>query len=50
LHPAYQPISTTNAAFCDAAIIKVDQPFIFHEFVQKINLPPPGYDPRGTTL
>jgi hypothetical protein len=47
VHPAYRPDSRITVAFCDAAIIRVDRPFIFNEFVKKVKLPPHGYDPAG---
>jgi len=49
-HPNYQPPSASDAAFCDAGIIKVDKPFIFNQFVRKIKLPPFDHDPPGITL
>jgi hypothetical protein len=47
VHPSYQPTSVSDIGFCDAPIIKVDRPFIFNAFVEKIKLPPHEYDPRG---
>jgi len=47
MHPAYQPPSASALGFCDAAIITVDRPFIFNDFVKKIKLPPHEYDPKG---
>jgi hypothetical protein len=49
-HPAYQPQSTSVLEFCDAAIIKVDLPFIFNDFVKKVKLPPHDYRPKGKAL
>jgi hypothetical protein len=47
VHPAYQPISINEVYFCDAAILKVDRPFILNAFVRKVNLPPYDFDPPG---
>ncbi len=47
VHPAYQPISKSDVSFCDAAILKVDRPFILNAFVRKVKLPPFNYDPPG---
>ena len=47
VHPDYHPTSASDAAFCDAAIIKVDRPFIFNAAVKKIKLPPHDHDPKG---
>ena len=46
-HPAYRPDNAVDIEFCDAAILKVDRPFTFNQFVRKIKLPPHGYDPKG---
>ena len=45
VHPAYQPISKSDVSFCDAAILKVDRPFILNDFVRKVKLPAYNYDP-----
>ena len=47
VHPAYQPISKSDVPFFDAAILKVDRPFILNAFVRKVKLPPYNYDPPG---
>ncbi len=46
-HPAYQRFTKFDVSFCDAAILKVDEPFIFNAFVKKVDLPPFDYDPPG---
>jgi hypothetical protein len=50
VHPAYQRSTRMDAPFCDAAVIKVDRPFIFNDYVRKVNLPPHDNDPKGITL
>jgi hypothetical protein len=47
LHPAYQLNTADDVPFCDAAVIKVDRPFIFNHFVRKVKLPPHDYEPKG---
>ena len=49
-HPAFQPSSASDLGFCDAAIIKVNWPFVFNDFVRKVKLPPHDYRPKGITL
>jgi hypothetical protein len=50
LHPAYQPSTANDVPFCDAAVIKVDRPFLFNEYVRRVNLPPHENDPKGITF